>query len=1120
MTRRMQITDLASIAVPEQVVLSPDGQQVVYVLRGVDEGADRNTHALWRVGYDSGEPQQLTHGPADTSPAWAPDGRRLAFLRADNGGEAQLWLLDAGGGEPRQLTRLALGAGTPVWSPDGRKIAFTAWADPAARQGESAEERSRRESAPVVIDRLGYQLDGVGLLRGSRRHLHIADIETGDVRQVTTGNWNAGDPAWSPDGARLAFAANAEKDSDLTLRTAAYIVDALDLRAKPRLAGLEGGTAGPLCWTSDGLSLLVIGQDGLPDGHASLLKLDLETGDVTNLTQSLDRNVMAGGLAYPGARVQLVDDGATALFCVRNLGVTHLYSVSLAGGEPKLVLGGEGRVVSALSVAGSRAVVILADRELYGEVVTLDVASGAEEQRTSHARSLAEVSLFPKEERSFTISDGTTVAAWLVHDPEQTGPRPLLLDVHGGPHNSWNAAADEIHLYQQELVSRGWAVLLVNPRGSDGYGSEFFNGVVARWGEAESADLLEPVDALVAEGLADPARLAIAGYSYGGYMACYLTGRDHRFAAAVAGGVVSDLVSMVGTCDDAHYFSELELGGQFWDSRDAYERMSPLSRVQDVQTPTLILNGTDDKVCPVGQAEQWFTALRERGVPTEMVLYPGGGHSFILTAPPSHRLDFNRRVVEWVERFTGSVAGAAPAPIDSAHWQHRLDDLAKRHGVPGAQLGILKVGADDRSTVTAAATGSLNLATGAPATAQSIFQIGSISKVWTATVAMQLVDEGLIDLDAPVIDVMPELTLRDADVNAKVSLRHLLTHTSGIDGDLFTDTGRGDDVLEKYTALLSELPQNHPLGATWSYCNSGFSLIGRIIEKVTGQTWDEALQERLFTPLGLKRTVTLPEQAVLHAAAVGHDAAPGEPLEPVSTWALPRSLGPAGLITTDIADALEFARLHLTGGLAADGTRLLSEKAAAAMAAHQADLPDKHTLGDSWGLGWIRYAWDGHRVIGHDGSTLGQGAALRVLPEQGLAVTIHANGGNVRDLFEDLFREIFAEVADVAVPAPLAPPVVPADVAIDPHLGIYERESVRMEVLNGDDGPMLRTVVLGPLAELVPDPVDEYKLVAVDDNLFVVLPPESEYWVPVTFYALESGERYVHFGARATPKVR
>jgi hypothetical protein len=220
-----------------------------------------------------------------------------------------------------------------------------------------------------------------------------------------------------------------------------------------------------------------------------------------------------------------------------------------------------------------------------------------------------------------------------------------------------------------------------------------------------------------------------------------------------------------------------------------------------------------------------------------------------------------------------------------------------------------------------------------------------------------------------------------------------------------------------------------------------------------------------------------------------------------------------------VSDVLAFARLHLAGGTTPDGQRLLAEASATAMTEHQADLPDKHVLGDSWGLGWIRFGWDGQRLYGHDGNTLGQAAFLRVLPSQGLAVTLLTNGGNTRDLYEDLYREIFAELAGLAMPAPVAPPAEPVEVDVTPYVGAYERASVRMEVEATADGPLLRTILTGPLAELVPDPVEEYPMVPFGPKQFLVKPPEAETWAPVTFYELPTGERYVHFGVRATPRV-
>ena len=458
-----------------------------------------------------------------------------------------------------------------------------------------------------------------------------------------------------------------------------------------------------------------------------------------------------------------------------------------------------------------------------------------------------------------------------------------------------------------------------------------------------------------------------------------------------------------------------------------------------------------------------------------------------------------------------------PMTIDADHWRRRLATLAELYHVPGAALGILRLrpGHDD---LVEASCGLLNTVTGIEATSDSLWQIGSITKVWTATLAMQLVDEGLLDLDTPVADYLPELRLTDADAAKAVTMRHLLTHTSGIDGDVFTDTGRGDDCLAKYVALLSQLRQIHPIGATWSYCNSGFSLAGRVIERITGGTWDAAIRERIIVPLGLTHTVTLPEEALLFRTAAGHVDVNGERrLTPV--WGLPRSAGPAVLISATPADVLAFARMHMTDGLAPDGTRVLSADSVKAMAEFHTEVPDRFVLGDSWGLGWIRFDWGGHQLVGHDGNTIGQAAYLRVLPEAGLAVVLLTNGGHARDLYQDLYREIFAEIAGVEMAAPIQPPAEPAAADVTPHLGTYERAGMHIEVLAGGDGPMLRTTAVESLAQVTPDPIAEYPMTAIGPGLYVVREAGTLTWLPVTFYELPSGEKYVHFAARATPKA-
>jgi CubicO group peptidase (beta-lactamase class C family) len=465
---------------------------------------------------------------------------------------------------------------------------------------------------------------------------------------------------------------------------------------------------------------------------------------------------------------------------------------------------------------------------------------------------------------------------------------------------------------------------------------------------------------------------------------------------------------------------------------------------------------------------------------------------------------------------------AQDGALDADHWQRRLDALAAEHGIPGAVLGIMRVHPDGKDELVQAAYGVLNNRTGVEVTTDSIFQIGSITKVWTTTIVMRLVEAGRLDLDAPVVDVLPELKLADPDVRQRLTLRHLLTHTSGIDGDIFNDTGRGDDCLERYVSLLEQAAQQQPLGATWSYCNSGFSLVGRVIEKVTGTTWDQALRDYVVTPLGVEPVCTLPGEAILHRAAVGHmDPMDGAAPRTTTLWELPRSTAPAGGITTTAAVVLAFARMHLTGGLAADGSRVLSAQSTADMAAQQVELPDKRYLGDSWGLGWARFGWDGKRLIGHGGSTIGQTAELYLLPEQSLAVVILTNADTGTPLFAALSREIFTEVAGVQPPRPPEPAAPGVQVDFAPHLGRYERQGYTFDVFELEGKPRMRMTLWGPLVERLDKTVYEYELRPWDDSgdRFVVYIEEAKKWSPVTFYALPTGGRYVFYALRATPKV-
>ncbi len=451
-------------------------------------------------------------------------------------------------------------------------------------------------------------------------------------------------------------------------------------------------------------------------------------------------------------------------------------------------------------------------------------------------------------------------------------------------------------------------------------------------------------------------------------------------------------------------------------------------------------------------------------------------------------------------------------PLDAPALQDRLTALLDKHRVVGASLAV----ALGDQTVTAA-TGVLNIRTGQPATPDSVFQFGSITKTWTATLVMQLVDEGLLDLDAPVSSYLPDFRLSDPETTAQVTARHLLTHTSGISGDFFPDNGRGDDCLERYVAELAEPTSSHPLGAVMSYCNAGFSLLGRLIEVLRGATWDVVLRERLLEPLGLEAAGTLPEQALLWGAATGHLLTPDPVVAP--QWGLSRSAGPAGLLHGQATDLLAFARLHLAGGVTPDGTRLLSEESARAMRTPQVDVPDRWTLGRSVGLAFLLNDW-GQPVFGHDGSTLGQNAFLRIIDgEVPLTVALLTNGGAAMDLFADLVEELVAEHTEARMPARLEPPAEPYVFEPQEYIGTYGRESMVYDVVAEGEGLSLVARPSGVLATSLGTDRLTCPLIAVGPDTFVTSLPGVTGWMAAVFLTLADGSRFLHLGGRATPRV-
>lgn len=318
-------------------------------------------------------------------------------------------------------------------------------------------------------------------------------------------------------------------------------------------------------------------------------------------------------------------------------------------------------------------------------------------------------------------------------------------------------------------------------------------------------------------------------------------------------------------------------------------------------------------------------------------------------------------------------------------------------------------------------------------------------------------------------EILPGFRVADPEVSRRVTLRHLLCHTSGINGDFFHDTGRGDDCLARYVQACGDLAQSHPLGGTFSYCNSGFVILGRIIEHLTGMVWDAALTEQLTAPLGLTHTWTLPEDVLRFRAAMGHvTGAAGQEPQPAAAWYEMRSIGPAGLVCASAADVVAFARLHLEDGCATDGTRVLAAASVAEMQRPQVAVPNPHAMADHWGLGWALSDWGGRRVFGHDGDSIGQSAFLRAVPDAGVAVALLTNSDRTGAFYREVYTELLAGLCDLALPAPLEPPADPPRIDLHRHVGVYERVGMRLEATVRDSKLMVQAMPTGGLAELSP----------------------------------------------------